>query len=207
LFNDPNGDCPICPFIALAAFLLSESVADAPGTQNPEADKEAYQQAKTSSDIGMVLNLLPTPKGTGPATKTLFAKEAAKQTTKQLATNKLKTVIAKKTAQEIKEKIETKADNTYSRVKVRKPVLEKVKENQPKNEKGELLDPYTFQPLDPLRTDLGHKPGQEWKTRQQMHKDKGSTRKEVIETENDPSLYQLEDRTNNRSHKYEKKGN
>ena len=31
----------------------------------------------------------------------------------------------------------------------------------------------------------------------------GSTRKEVIEAENDPSLYHLEDRSNNRSHKFE----
>jgi len=38
-----------------------------------------------------------------------------------------------------------------------------------------------------------------------MHEEKGSTRKEVIEAENDPKLYQYEDRKENRSHKHEKK--
>lgn len=36
-----------------------------------------------------------------------------------------------------------------------------------------------------------------------MHKEKGSTRKEVIESENNPDLYQLEDPHSNRSRKYE----
>ena len=53
--------------------------------------------------------------------------------------------------------------------------------------------------------DLGHKPGNEWKTRKQMHQAKGSTRKEVLDAENDPDLYHYEDRSTNRSHKYEKK--
>ena len=82
---------------------------------------------------------------------------------------------------------------------------ENVLENQPKNEKGELLDPNTLQVLDPKKTDLGHKPGNEWRTRKKMHQEKGSTRKEVIEAENDPDIYQFEDRNNNRSHRYEKK--
>ena len=69
---------------------------------------------------------------------------------------------------------------------------------------GEMLDPNTGVPLTD-RVDLGHKPGQEWKTRKEMHKAKGSTRKEVIEAENDHNLYQYEDRSSNRSHKYEKK--
>ncbi|WP_366914010.1 GH-E family nuclease [Niabella sp.] len=38
-----------------------------------------------------------------------------------------------------------------------------------------------------------------------MHKEKGSSRKEVIDAENDPDLYQWEDRSSNRGHKYEKK--
>lgn len=98
-----------------------------------------------------------------------------------------------------------KSDNTYDRVEPRKGTKEQVKENQPRNEKGEMLDPNTGQVLDPSKTDLGHKAGSEWRTRKQMHEEKGSTRKEVIKAENDPSLYQYEDRSNNRSHKYEKK--
>jgi len=38
-----------------------------------------------------------------------------------------------------------------------------------------------------------------------MHEQKGSIRQEVIEAENDHNLYQYEDRSSNRSHKYEKK--
>ena len=40
-----------------------------------------------------------------------------------------------------------------------------------------------------------------------MNETQGSTRPEVIEAENDPDLYQLEDRSSNRSHKHEDKGN
>lgn len=65
-----------------------------------------------------------------------------------------------------------------------------------------MLDPNTGQVLDPERTDLGHKPGNEWRTRKEQHKTKGSTRKEVIQAENNPDLYQYEDRSSNRSHKH-----
>jgi hypothetical protein len=36
-----------------------------------------------------------------------------------------------------------------------------------------------------------------------MHEEKGSTRKEVIEAENDPDLYHWEDCSSNRSHRNE----
>ncbi|NJO25477.1 MAG: hypothetical protein HC867_06515 [Bacteroidia bacterium] len=64
-----------------------------------------------------------------------------------------------------------------------------------------MLDPNTGQPLNPEKTDLGHKTGQEWRTRKKEHEARGSTRQEVIEAENDANLYQFEDRSNNRSHK------
>ncbi|WP_367875370.1 GH-E family nuclease [Luteolibacter sp. Populi] len=38
-----------------------------------------------------------------------------------------------------------------------------------------------------------------------MHNEKGSTRKEVVEMENDPSLYHWEDRSSNRARRHEKK--
>ena len=71
----------------------------------------------------------------------------------------------------------------------KKKDFEKIPENQPKNENREVLDPYTGQKLDPKNTDLGHKQGQEWRRRQKMHKAKGSSRKDVIESENNPDLY------------------
>ncbi len=68
-----------------------------------------------------------------------------------------------------------------------------------------MIDPNTKKPLKPDEIDVGHKPGQEWRKRKETHDKKGSTRKEVLDAENDANLYQLEDRSSNRSHKYEKK--
>ena len=91
------------------------------------------------------------------------------------------------------------------RVTLRKDVKQKIQDNQPRNDKGQMIDPNTNLPLDPKKTDIGHIPGEEWKKRKKMHQDKGSTRKDVIIKENNPDLYQLEDRSSNRSHKHEKK--
>lgn len=68
-----------------------------------------------------------------------------------------------------------------------------------------MLDPNTGRVLIPGQIDLGHQRGKEWHSRKKQHQEKGSTRKEVIEAENDPSLYQWEDRSENRSRKHEKK--
>ena len=97
----------------------------------------------------------------------------------------------------------TEKDPTSRRVGPRKSTKEKVKEQQPKNKKGEMLDPNTGKPLDPKSTDLGHKSGSEWRTRKKMQQQQGSTRKQVIEAENNPDLYQCEDRKENRSHRHE----
>ncbi|MBF7074999.1 hypothetical protein ISG33_16480 [Glaciecola sp. MH2013] len=92
-----------------------------------------------------------------------------------------------------------------NRVKIRKGTLKKIKDKQPRDSDGNMIDPNTKKPLKPGQVDIGHKPGNEWKKRKKMHKKKANTREEVIEEENDPDLYQLEDRSTNRSHKYEEK--
>jgi hypothetical protein len=51
--------------------------------------------------------------------------------------------------------------------------------------------------------DYGHKPGHEWWRTQQRAREKGWTREEVFEFENNPKHYQIEDPSSNRSHKYE----
>ncbi|MEP0265148.1 GH-E family nuclease [Dokdonia sp.] len=51
------------------------------------------------------------------------------------------------------------------------------------------------------RADIGHIKGQTWEKRLKKHKEKGSTRKEIIEAENNPDLYILEERSSNRSRK------
>jgi len=64
---------------------------------------------------------------------------------------------------------------------------------------------YLLHPLIPGQIDLGHKYGEEWWRRKEKHIKKQSTRKEVIEAENDPDIYQYKDRSTNRSHRNEKK--
>lgn len=100
--------------------------------------------------------------------------------------------------------IENAIDATKNRVKLRKNTVKQIKENAPKTKDGRYIDPNTLQPIDGPY-DIGHKYGQEWRTRKKMHQEKGSTRKEVLDAENNPDLYQIEDRSSNRSHKYEKK--
>jgi RHS repeat-associated protein len=95
--------------------------------------------------------------------------------------------------------------STYNRVKPRVSTLKQVEQNQPRNSQGQMIDPNTKNPLKPGQIDLGHKPGQEWYRRKEMHKQNGSSRKQVIEAENNPNLYQFEDRSTNRSRKYENK--
>jgi hypothetical protein len=69
---------------------------------------------------------------------------------------------------------------------------------------GDFIDPNTGQVIPkegPL--DYGHKPGYEWRTTQERARAEGWTREQLIEYENDPSHYQIEDPGANRSHRYE----
>jgi hypothetical protein len=97
------------------------------------------------------------------------------------------------------------ADPVERRVKLRKKTREEIEVRQPRNAQGEMIDPYTREPLRSGEIDVGHKRGQEWRKRKEMHRGRGSTREEVIEAENDSELYHLEDRSSNRSHEHEEK--
>ncbi|WP_347219406.1 GH-E family nuclease [Chryseobacterium sp.] len=55
------------------------------------------------------------------------------------------------------------------------------------------------------RANIGHKTGNEWKYRLAEHKRKGHTREQIVEIENDAKLYEIQDRTKNRSHVTEAK--
>jgi hypothetical protein len=94
---------------------------------------------------------------------------------------------------------------TDTRVKLRQRTRAEIEANQPRDNAGQMIDPNTRQPLKQGEIDVGHKPGQEWRVRRQMHQERGSSRAEVIESENNSNLYQLEDKAANRSHRYEKK--
>ncbi|MDL2213831.1 HNH/ENDO VII family nuclease [Bacteroides sp. OttesenSCG-928-N06] len=95
-------------------------------------------------------------------------------------------------------------DATKNRVKLRKSTKEKRKENAEKTPAGDFIDPNNGKivPQDGPY-DIGHKSGESWKKRKKDHIDNGSTRKEVIEAENNPDLCQIEDPSSNRSRRYD----
>ncbi|NBE95311.1 hypothetical protein FE391_17040 [Nonomuraea sp. KC401] len=81
------------------------------------------------------------------------------------------------------------------------------------NSKGELIDPNTKKPIQG-KPDIGHKPGYEAHKLKDLDKrlrkeglSSRDRRKLINEVANDPKKYQFEDRSSNRSHRYEgKKG-
>lgn len=93
-------------------------------------------------------------------------------------------------------------DATKNRVNLRKGTVAQIKSNAPKTADGKFIDKNNGKVIE-WPYDIGHKKGQEWRRRKEMHKKKCITRKEVIEAENNPNLFQIEDRSSNRSHKYE----
>ena len=149
------------------------------------------------------INTIPIPPPISKTSVDYVRKNSIKTNRKSQLTSNKYPKQQKSDANKIKEK-STSNDATKNRVKLRKDVKEKIKDNQPKNEKGEPIDPNDRKPIGDDKTDIGHKTGQEWHRRKEMHNEKGSSRKEVIEEENNPDLYQIERRSNNRSHKYEK---
>ena len=201
LRSDPNGDCPLCPAIPLfpivaealataGAYIGATSVGVVVGaviTENMDAIKVGLEKMAASGAMGEHQYASWARELNPNGSPIRMSSSSNGGSGKSMEKNK------------------TDDNGDYNRVKPRKGTMDKVKENQPKNSKGEMIDPNTKKPLKEGEIDLGHKPGNEWKKRKEMHKEKGSSRKEVIETENDPTLYHLEDRKSNRSHKYENK--
>jgi len=178
-FIDPDGRIPIIPFIILGLLLLEAQPASTPGSDN---DNRTIRQAQQEHNENQLVSLLPGGR--------------------QVKASK---IVAARVVNEVRSEVK---EEVVKRVSPRKSTKEQVTQNQPRDSEGRMIDPNTKEPLKTGEIDLGHKAGNEWKTRAQMHKEKGSTRKEVIEAENNPNLYHWEDRTSNRSHKHElKSGN
>lgn len=89
-----------------------------------------------------------------------------------------------------------------SRPYIRKSVREEVERRAPRTEDGRFIDPNTGEPIDG-KPDLGHKPGHEFWREKMKAEEEGLTQKEFNDRMNDPDLYQLEDPSSNRSHRYE----
>lgn len=102
-------------------------------------------------------------------------------------------------------KYRTSANVVEQRVKLRDSTRAEIERRTPKNANGDFIDENTGKAIPKDRIDVGHKPGYEWRCTQKKAREEGWTRKQVIEYENDPSHYQIEDRSSNRSHRYESK--
>lgn len=80
----------------------------------------------------------------------------------------------------------------------------KIQQAAQKTPEGNFIDPNTQQVIPRQGPfDYGHKPGYEWWRTQQLAREAGWTRAKLIEYENEPSHYQIEDPSANRGHLYE----
>lgn len=107
--------------------------------------------------------------------------------------------------------IDVPGDNGYDpaarRVKLRKGTKDEIKHQMAEDglttPSGDFIDPNTRQiiPKDgPF--DYGHRPDYTWWKTQQMARDEGWTRQQIIEYENDPTHYRIEDPSSNRSNQF-----
>ncbi len=86
---------------------------------------------------------------------------------------------------------------------IRQGVREEVEARAPRTADGRPIDPNTGQPIDGT-PDFGHKSGNEFWREKQKAEAQGLTQKQFNDRMNNPDLYQLEDPSSNRSHRYER---
>jgi uncharacterized protein (DUF885 family) len=90
------------------------------------------------------------------------------------------------------------------RVKLRASTKKAIQAAAQKTPNGDFIDPNTdviIPKTGPFH--YGHKPGYEWWRTRDTARREGWSRKKLIEYENEPSHYQIEDPASNSSHKYE----
>jgi hypothetical protein len=87
---------------------------------------------------------------------------------------------------------------------LRKSTKEGIEATAPRDAAGRPIDPNTGKPIDG-KPDIGHKPGNEFRREKAAAEAEGLSQKPFNDRMNDPSKYQLEDPSSNRSHKYEQK--
>ncbi|GAA4174173.1 GH-E family nuclease [Gryllotalpicola koreensis] len=96
------------------------------------------------------------------------------------------------------------SDPAATRVKLRNSTKLAIQGNAPKTASGDYIDPNTGEPVPKEGPfDYGHVPGYEWWRTQQIARGSGWSRRDVIEYENNPDHYQIENPSSNRSHIYE----
>lgn len=87
---------------------------------------------------------------------------------------------------------------------LRKETRKQIEADAPRTADGRPIDPNTRKPIDG-KPDIGHKTGHEHRTEKAKAESEGLSQKEFNDRMNDPSKYQLEDPSSNRSHRYEQK--
>jgi RHS repeat-associated protein len=99
-------------------------------------------------------------------------------------------------------KITADAVKDLRRPYLRKSTIEEVYKRAPRDAEGRILDPNTGRPIRG-KPDVGHKRGHEFRREKARAEGEGLTQKDFNDRMNDPDLYQLEDPSSNRSHRYE----
>ncbi len=89
---------------------------------------------------------------------------------------------------------------------IRNDVRAEVEARAPKTADGKFIDPNTGEVIEG-KYDLGHKPGNEFRTEQAKAQSEGLTQKQFNDRMNNPDKYQIESPSANRSHAFEKKDN
>jgi RHS repeat-associated protein len=95
-------------------------------------------------------------------------------------------------------------DTAATRASLRVGTKAEIRANAKTNADGDFLDPNTGAVIPKEGPfDYGHVPGKEWWRTQKTAREEGWSRQQVIEHENNPSHYQIEDPSSNRSHAFE----
>jgi hypothetical protein len=100
------------------------------------------------------------------------------------------------------EDIGEQARQSLHRPYVRQDTRDAVEKGTPRDANGRPIDPNTGKPIQG-KPDLGHKPGREFRTEKAKAEAAGKSQKEFNNEQNDPNIYQQEDPSSNRSHRYE----
>jgi len=87
---------------------------------------------------------------------------------------------------------------------LRKATREAIEVRAPRDVAGRPIDPNTGKAIEG-KPDTGHKTGHEFRREKAAAEAEGLTQRGFNDRMNNPDLYQLEDRSSNRSHKHEKK--
>ena len=94
------------------------------------------------------------------------------------------------------------APDELHRPYLRKGTVDAIESAQPRNGQGQMIDPNTGEPLVP-KPDIGHKAGFEWWRLKAKYEALGVSQPRLNDLLNDPSLYQFENPSSNRSHRFE----